>query len=160
NPDWLSHSLQSLYLSHAMDHHLRQFLGAVCAPRKSATKMVHRYPTILLCFILLLTPASVIPQSGRPLSHPDIVKMVHAGFDDSTILKYMQASDVDFDLSVQAMVSLKNSGVNQSLIQSMLSVSIAKKGAHGNALLQAIAAGNSGDANDIGFYAMRGGRLF
>ncbi len=86
--------------------------------------------------------------------------MVKAGFEDSTILKYMQASDVDFDLSVQAMVSLKDAGVNQSLIQSMLSIAISKKGTHGNSALQAIAAGTTGASYDVGFYAIRGGKLF
>ena len=87
--------------------------------------------------------------------------MVHAGFDDSTILKYMQASaDVDFDLSVHAMVLLKDSGVNQSLIQAMLSVAVSKKGTHGNAALQAIAANSSGASYEVGFYALRGGKLF
>lgn len=157
---FLTYSIESTYSQLAMDRYMRQLLGAVCAPRKVATKIPSRYRAILLCLLLALTPVGAIPQSGRPLSNQDIVKMVHAGFDDSTILKYMQASDIDFDLSVQAMVALKDAGVNQSLIQSMLSVSIAKKGAHGNALLQAIAAGNTGDPNDIGFYAMRGGKLF
>jgi hypothetical protein len=87
--------------------------------------------------------------------------MVHAGFDDSTILKYMQAAaDVDFDLSVHAMVDLKASGVNQSLIQAMLSIAISKRGTHGNAALQAIAAGATGASYDVGFYALRGGKLF
>ena len=123
--------------------------------------MVHRYLPFLLICLLAITPATALSQAPKSLTNQDIVQMAHAGFDDSTILKYMQASpDVDFDLSVQAMVSLKDAGVNQSLIQAMLSIAISKKGTHGNTALQAIAAGTSSASYDIGFYALRGGKLF
>jgi hypothetical protein len=123
--------------------------------------MVPRYLPFLLIFLLAITPATALSQSPKSLTNQDIVQMVHAGFDDSTILKYMQASaDVDFDLSVHAMVSLKDAGVNQSLIQAMLSIAISKKGTHGNSALQAIAASTSATSYDVGFYALRGGKLF
>ena len=66
--------------------------------------------------------------------------MVKAGFDDTTILRYIQANDVDFDLSISAVVSMKNAGVSQSLIQSMLSIEVAKKEVGVDAALAAISA--------------------
>lgn len=114
---------------------------------------------IVIAVLLAITAVAASAQSNRPLTNQDVVQMVRAGFQDPTIIKYIQASDVDFDLSVPAMVALKNAGVNQSLIQAMLSISIAKKAINGTAALQAIAASTSDSPEATRFFAIQGGKL-
>ena len=85
--------------------------------------------------------------------------MVKAGFDDSTILRFIQAGDVDFDLSISAMVALKNAGVSQSLIQSMLSIEVSKKAVGVDAALAAISATASDGRDDLHVFALVNGSL-
>jgi hypothetical protein len=98
-------------------------------------------------------------QPSGPLTDQDILQMVKAGFDDSTILRYIRANDVDFDLSVPAMVALKNAGVSQSLIQAMLSIEVSKKEIGVDAALAAIAATASSPRDDVHVFALQAGRL-
>jgi hypothetical protein len=109
--------------------------------------------------LALGSPLLGVDQSNGPLTDQDILQMVKAGFDDTTILRYIQANDVDFDLSVSAVVALKNAGVSQSLIQSMLSIEVAKKEVGVDAALAAISATASNGRNDVHVFALIGGRL-
>lgn len=49
--------------------------------------------------------------------------MTKSQFDDATIVKTIQAFDTNFDLSVAALVALKDAGVTQPVIQAMLATS-------------------------------------
>src|SRR5580700_11301326 len=98
-------------------------------------------------------------QPSGPLTDQDILQMVKAGFDDTTVLRYIRANDVDFDLSIPAMVSLKNSGVSQSLIQAMLSIEVGKKEIGIDAALSAIAATASNSRDDVHVFALQSGKL-
>jgi hypothetical protein len=53
--------------------------------------------------------------------------MVKAGFDNQTIIKAIQANPTKFDVSPQSLLALKNSGVNQTIIQAMLSRTTAEE---------------------------------
>lgn len=112
---------------------------------------------------LLLGPAVVLPVAGQQpnsaLTDEDVLQMVKAGFDDTTILRYIRANDVDFDLSIPAMVDLKNAGVSQSLIQAMLSIEVSKKDIGVDAALAAIAATASSSRDDVHIFALKAGRL-
>jgi hypothetical protein len=125
--------------------------------------MARQWLGLLLCFALSLAAMSALArpqQSNGPLTDQDVLQMVRAGFDDTTILRYIQANDVDFDLSVSAMVALKNAGVSQSLIQSMLSIEVAKKELGVDAALAAIAATSinpTGDGVDV--FVLQNGHL-
>jgi hypothetical protein len=109
--------------------------------------------------LALAVPLLGVDQPNGPLTDQDILQMVKAGFDDTTILRYIQANDVDFDLSVTAVVSLKNEGVSQSLIQSMLSIEVAKKEMGVDAALAAISATASTGHDDVHVFALLNGRL-
>jgi hypothetical protein len=98
-------------------------------------------------------------QPSGPLSDQDVLQMVRAGFDDTTVLRYIRANDVDFDLSISAMVALKNAGVSQSLIQSMLSIEVSKKEIGVDAALAAIAATASASRDDVHIFALQAGKL-
>lgn len=119
----------------------------------------------LACVVVLVLVVSGVAGANReqapngPLTDQDVLQMVKAGFDDSTILRYIRANDVDFDLSIPAMVSLKNSGVSQSLIQAMLSIEVAKKEIGVDAALSAIAATVSNSRDDVHIFALQSGKL-
>jgi hypothetical protein len=53
--------------------------------------------------------------------------MARLKFDDATIIKTIQVSDANFDLSVAALVKLKDQGVSQTVIQAMLAGGSTKK---------------------------------
>lgn len=60
---------------------------------------------------------------GPGLTNSDVVRMVKAKFDDPTIVKTIETNDAYFDVSVDALLRLKEQGVSQSVIQAMLSAS-------------------------------------
>lgn len=68
-------------------------------------------------------------RSNAAVNNQDIIRMTRAKFDDATIVKTVQAFDTDLDVSVTALVELKEAGVTQPVIQAML----AKATAAGNA---------------------------
>lgn len=63
----------------------------------------------------------------KPLTNQDVIQMVRTKFADSTILKTIQASETNFDISVTALVALKTAGASQQVIEEMLSVGTSKK---------------------------------
>jgi hypothetical protein len=65
-------------------------------------------------------------QSQKTLTNADIVEMTKQGFDSNLIVQEIQANDSDFDISPQALISLKNSGVTQSVMQAMVLAQAAK----------------------------------
>ena len=83
---------------------------------------------LLLC-ALQLSPSALPRQITKPastargpgLTNSDVVRMVNAKFDDPTIVKTIEANETYFDLSVDALLRLKEQGVSQSVIQAMLS---------------------------------------
>jgi hypothetical protein len=57
------------------------------------------------------------------LTNSDVVRMVNAKFDDPTIVKTIEMNEAFFDVSVDALLRLKEQGVSQTVIQAMLSAS-------------------------------------
>ena len=57
----------------------------------------------------------------HPLTNQDVVRMVKAGFGDSTIVKMIETHGSAFDLSVDGLLKLKEAGVSQGVIDKMLS---------------------------------------
>lgn len=76
--------------------------------------------SVFLSFSFLF-PGLAFGQSQKSLTNQDVVQMVKAGFDNQTIIKAIQANPTKFDVSPQGLLALKNSGVNQAVIQAMLS---------------------------------------
>ncbi len=65
-------------------------------------------------------------QTRKPLTNEDIVNMTKQGFDPTLIVKAIQTSEASFDVSAQALVELKNAGVDQSVMEAMLTAQAAK----------------------------------
>ncbi len=68
-----------------------------------------------------------LPQKNPLLTNAEIVKMVKAGLQDSTILSVIAASDSDFDVSVDALLALKEAGVSAVVMDVMLGAKSKKR---------------------------------
>ncbi|HVS86613.1 MAG TPA: hypothetical protein VHF01_00175 [Candidatus Acidoferrum sp.] len=77
-----------------------------------------------LLMLLALTVCAVtgsVGQTQKPLTNADIINMTKQGFDPSLIVKDIRSSSTDFDTSPQALIDLKNAGVDKSVMEAMLS---------------------------------------
>lgn len=92
---------------------------------------------VLLCAVLFVPQTQVpqaqaqqtqpsSPQKKSLLTNAEIVKMVKAGLDESTILKVIAASDSDFDVSVDGLLALKEAGVSSAVMDAMLAAKTKK----------------------------------
>ncbi len=77
--------------------------------------------TVPLAVLLLVTlPVLALAQSGEPVTNEDVVKMVRAQLSTSIIVTTIQAAKaVKFDLSPAGLVSLKEAGVDDRVIEAM-----------------------------------------
>ena len=60
-------------------------------------------------------------QTRKPLTNQDVVNMTKEALAAPVIVKAIQANETDFDVSAQALVDLKNAGVDASVMEAMLS---------------------------------------
>lgn len=70
--------------------------------------------------------SGIAAQTRKALTNADVVTMTKQGFDASLIVKAIQTSQTDFDVSAQALVDLKAAGVDQSVMEAMLTAQSVK----------------------------------
>jgi hypothetical protein len=77
----------------------------------------------VLALILVGALAAMGVAQGAPkfLTNDDIVSMVKAGQDESTVLSAIQTQGTDFDVSAKALLQLKKGGVPKKVIDAMIS---------------------------------------
>jgi hypothetical protein len=81
---------------------------------------------MLVLYALCLTDLAQAQQNtpdtrdNSLLTNVDIIRMTRSKFDDATIIKTIQAFNTDIDVSVAALLELKEAGVTQTVIQAML----------------------------------------
>lgn len=63
---------------------------------------------------------SAAGRNAALLTNQDIVLMTRSRFDDATIVKTIQTFNANFDLSVAALMKLKEAGVSEPVMQAML----------------------------------------
>lgn len=117
---------------------------------------------LLLAAILLLAAGQAFCQSGKPLSNDDVVQMVKGGFDENTTVAAIDAADINFDTSVQALMALKAAGVSEKVISAMLAATKKKVEAAKTAMPAvpaAAAAPNPDVPDDVGVYVKLKGAL-
>jgi hypothetical protein len=83
---------------------------------------------ILVAVITALAFCSASAQEKKPFTNADVLQMTKSGFQESMIVKAIEANDTNFDVSVQALTDLKNAGVSQSEIEAMLAAEAKKHG--------------------------------
>jgi hypothetical protein len=124
---------------------------------------------VLYSFSSPIVGQSIKQAQVRPvLINQDIEQMARSRFADSTIIKLIRANDTNFDLSVPAMIKLKNSGVSQAVIETMISAGTNRK-AVGPVMVEvapqpalppvAPLAKNADLPDEIGVYVRRHGEL-
>jgi hypothetical protein len=79
----------------------------------------------LLALVSFAGPA-LFAQTQKPLTNADIINMTTQGFDAALIVKDIESSSTDFDVSTQALITLKNAGVDKSVLEAMLAAQSAK----------------------------------
>jgi hypothetical protein len=71
--------------------------------------------------------AEALPSGG--IGNSDVLEMVAAEFSDSTIVAVIEVNPTEFDLSPRSLVSLKEAGVSERVIEAMLAAEAAKAAA-------------------------------
>jgi len=82
-----------------------------------------------LVVLYAVSAAATFAQTQKALTNADIVAMTSQGFDAGLIIKMIQSSATNFDVSPQALIELKNAGVQQSVMEAMLSAQAIKPSA-------------------------------
>jgi len=97
----------------------------------SCAIMLRRFRFILVSGIILA--ASVCAQEAqkekKTLTNSDIVTMVQNQFDDETLLKIIEVSDTNFDISPDSLIALKNQGVSPAVLRAMMQATSRKQSA-------------------------------
>lgn len=62
-----------------------------------------------------------VGAAQQPIKNEDLVKLKKAGIEDGAVLKMIETGPTTFDTSVQAIVSLKESGVSDRVIEAVVS---------------------------------------
>jgi hypothetical protein len=87
---------------------------------------------LLLCLTVVASYASLPLQSAvasqaptakqdkKPLTNADIIRMVKSGLAESVVTSAIEANDSQFDVSADALIALKQTGVSQNIITAML----------------------------------------
>jgi hypothetical protein len=83
-----------------------------------------------VCFVFFaLWAVGAIGQTRKPLTNDDVVNMTKQGFDATLIVKAIETSESNFDVSAQALVDLKSAGVAQPVMEAMLTAAANKPSA-------------------------------
>jgi hypothetical protein len=89
-----------------------------------------RYRNLSMAVVLTVCVAlGAFAQTQKPLTNADVINMTKQGLDAGLIVKSIQSSDTAFDTSPRTLVDLKNSGVDNSVIDAMLSAQAQKPSA-------------------------------
>ena len=77
---------------------------------------------VLSCVLLLVSGATAQDEKKekKVLKNADIVLMTQNHFDDETLVKIIEVSDTDFDISGDALIELKSQGISSAVMRAML----------------------------------------
>lgn len=83
---------------------------------------------MLLCVISasLLVVASATGAPDKPLTNPDVIKMIKAKLGEETIVRAIQNSTSDFDTSPDALIFLKQQGATDKILDAVLTAKATK----------------------------------
>lgn len=73
-----------------------------------------------------LAPAERAPSSSssnKPLTNDDILAMIRAGLTEETVLAAVRSAPANYNLGVQDLITLKEAGVSEKVIQAMITAS-------------------------------------
>lgn len=70
--------------------------------------------------LVLALSWSAESQTKKPITNNDLIRLIKNGFADEQIIAVIEASEPKFDVSVDALIELKNAGSSQKLIETIL----------------------------------------
>ena len=89
--------------------------------------MPKRPALCVLCLLLMIVglqaqvgQTDAAKTDKKVLKNADIVMMAQNHFDDETLVKTIEVSDTDFDISGAALIDLKNQGISPIVLRAML----------------------------------------
>ena len=75
---------------------------------------------IIAACLLFGTSIASAQKSKNTMTNVDVIEMVKAGLPENTIVLAIQQSEPNFDTSTKALIELKNQGVSQKILETML----------------------------------------
>jgi hypothetical protein len=104
---------------------------------------------LVVLFLFALSNRAVpaaLAQTQTALTNADIVNLTKQGLDPALIVKEVQSSGTNFDTAPQSLIDLKNAGVDNAVIDAMLSAQAQKP----TVSIEAVRGAASGPAADPG----------
>jgi hypothetical protein len=126
---------------------LQKIYPKVMAPKVQRGRAIFLFP------LFLLLVATTVAQTRKPLTNDDVLQMVKEGFTEEVIIKAIEANKSDFDTSLPGLRTLKGAGLNEKIINAMLSASSRKPES------PTAAAAAKGLPEEIGVYLKEGEKL-
>src|SRR5215470_8407401 len=93
---------------------------------------MYKRPVLCLAVLLLLIGglrAQDEKKAKKVLMNADVVLMTQNHFDDDTLIKVIDVSETDFDVSTDALVELMKQGVSSNVCRAMLAATRKKRNA-------------------------------
>lgn len=81
---------------------------------------------LTLIFLITFQPATYPQETKKLLTNADVVKLLENGFGDEQIIRTIEASSSQFNISADALIELKKAGVSQTVISAMLKAATPK----------------------------------
>src|SRR5271155_4873203 len=81
---------------------------------------------VLVAAVGMVAVCGAGAPTQKALTNADIVNMTKQGFEPGLIVKAIESSGADFDVSAQGLMDLKSAGVNQTVMEAMLSAEAKK----------------------------------
>jgi hypothetical protein len=78
-------------------------------------------------FVAVAANAQEPQKEKKILKNDDVVMMVQNHFDDDTLVRIIEVSDTDFDISSESLIALKNGGISSIVLRAMLDATQRKK---------------------------------
>lgn len=78
---------------------------------------------IILLLLLSMLWVTSFAQESEILDNKSIIEMVSLGLSDDVVISKIQATECDFDTSINALKELKNSGISDTVISVMINAS-------------------------------------
>src|SRR5262245_28026824 len=75
---------------------------------------------VVLGVALIFAAAAAAQTESQPLTNAAVIKLVHAGFKDKTVIAIIRTRPAHFDLAPERLIELKKSGVSENIILAMI----------------------------------------
>lgn len=105
---------------------------------------------IIFGLLLILVIPSSFGQTPKPMTNADVVAMVKAGLSEAAIIASVRNSPHDFETGVSALITLKQTGVSNAIIEAMIAPP--QSGLKANIRVNAL-------PSSYGYYVFDGGKF-